>query len=63
MERLLLRIEDAAKVLSVSRSALYQLIASGDMSVVHINRSARVPAEILSAYVARLQQEQNQAAQ
>jgi len=63
MERLLLPIEDAAKIISVSRSTMYQLIASGELEVVHIGRSARVPSDVLSAYVARLQEQQNQAVQ
>ena len=58
--KLLLRIEEAAQVLGVGRSTVYQLITSRELSVVHIGRSARIPAEVLSAYVARLQAEQAQ---
>jgi excisionase family DNA binding protein len=40
---LLLRISEAAELLGVSRSTLYQLVARGDLAVVKIGRSVRVP--------------------
>ena len=51
---LLLSVEDAGKALGVSRSTVYELIGSGDLEVVHIDRSARVPVESVRAYVDRL---------
>lgn len=45
--RLLLRVEDAATELAVSRSTLYQLISAGELATVVIGRARRVPfAEI-----------------
>ena len=38
----LLRIPDAARLLDVSRSTVYQLIASEQLPVVRIGRSVRV---------------------
>lgn len=39
----LLRVADAARLLSVSRTSMYQLIASGRVPTVKIGRSRRVP--------------------
>jgi excisionase family DNA binding protein len=51
---LLLTIEDAGKALGVGRSTVYELIGSGDLELVHIGRSARVPVEAVQAFVRRL---------
>ena len=47
----LLTIPDAARVLSIGRSTLYELIADGRIEVVHIGRSVRVKASDLVAFV------------
>ena len=49
---LLLTIRDAARVLAVGRTTMYELIAAGAVEVVHIGRSARVPVAALEAFVA-----------
>jgi excisionase family DNA binding protein len=54
---LLLSIEDAGKALGVGRSTVYELIGSGDLELVHIGRSARVPVEAVQAFVARLRRQ------
>jgi len=51
---LLLSIEEAGHALGVRRTKIYQLIGRGDLEVVHIDRSARVPVESVRAYVDRL---------
>jgi len=50
----LLSVEDTGKALSVCRTKVYALIGRGDLEVVHIDRSARVPVESVHAYVHRL---------
>ena len=50
---LLLGVRDAAHVLGIGRSTLYELIAAGEIEVVHIGRSARVPVVALQAFVDR----------
>ena len=50
---LLLGVRDAAQVLGIGRSTLYELIAAGGIEVVHIGRSARVPVVALQAFVDR----------
>jgi excisionase family DNA binding protein len=49
-----LRIEEAADALAVSRTVIYGLVAAGEIAVVHIGRSVRVPTAALECYVARL---------
>ena len=51
---LLLSVEDAGKALGVSRSTVYELIGSGDLEVVHIRRSVRVPVDVVHDFVRRL---------
>jgi excisionase family DNA binding protein len=55
----LITIKQAARVLNLGRSTIYELIAAGQLEVVHIGRSARVPAQSVEALVARLRSEAN----
>lgn len=41
--QLLLRVPEAAVLLSISRTATYQLIATGQLPVIRLGRSIRVP--------------------
>jgi excisionase family DNA binding protein len=54
MDKLLLRPEEAAEVLSIGRSRLYELLGRGELASVRIGTSRRVPAEELVRYVERL---------
>ena len=54
MDKLLLTPEDAALVLSIGRSKLYELLATRALRSVRIGASRRIPAEELAAYVQRL---------
>lgn len=54
MDKLLLTPEDAALVLSIGRSKLYELLATGALCSVRIGASRRITAEELAAYVQRL---------
>ena len=51
-ERRLLRIEDVADRLTVSRSMAWKLVAAGDLRSVRIGRSVRVRPADLEAYLA-----------
>ncbi len=53
IQRLLLRPEEAAEMLAISRSKLYELLAIGELSCVHVGRSVRVPTAALHEWVAR----------
>jgi excisionase family DNA binding protein len=50
---LLLTIPQAAAVLAVGRTTVYELIGAGDLEAVHIGRSVRVPIAELQAFVER----------
>ena len=53
---LLLTVPQAAQVLAIGRSTAYELIAAGELEVVHIGRSVRVPVRALEEYVGRLRE-------
>jgi excisionase family DNA binding protein len=50
---LLLTIPQAASVLAVGRTTVYELIGAGDLEAVHIGRSVRVPVDALRSFVDR----------
>ena len=56
-EILLYRVDDAARKLGVGRSTMWGLISNGEIRVVRLGRSTRVPASELHAYVRRLEAE------
>ncbi len=51
----LVTVADAARLLGIGRSTVYELITAGELHLVHIRRSARVSVEAIDAFVARLQ--------
>lgn len=55
MDKLLLTPVEAATLLGVGRSKVYQLLKSGQLTSVRIGRSRRVPAEAVQKFVAGLQ--------
>ena len=50
---LLLTMSEAARVLSIGRTTMYELVGAGDIEVVHIGRCARVPVAALQVFVER----------
>ena len=50
-ERLLVRPEEAAALLGVGRSTIYELMRSGELPVIHIGRAARIPLHDLQRWV------------
>ncbi|MFI6798414.1 helix-turn-helix domain-containing protein [Streptosporangium canum] len=54
MTRLLLTVDEAAEALAISRAKLYQLMASGAVTYVRIDRSRRIPVSALEAFVTAL---------
>ncbi|KJE21497.1 DNA-binding protein, excisionase family [Frankia torreyi] len=57
MTKLLLTPTEAAELLGVSRSTIYELMNSGDIESVRIGRSRRIPSAALVTFVARLRGE------
>ena len=56
MEWLLLTPEDAADLLSIGRSKLYELIGDGRLASVRIGASRRVPMSALVQFVESLEE-------
>ncbi len=51
---LLLTVRQVGASLGVGRTTVYELIGSGDLEVVHIGRSTRVPAAAITEFVNHL---------
>ncbi len=51
MDKLLLTPDEAARVLGIGRSKLYELLRAGVVESVRIGTCRRVPAAALSGYV------------
>ncbi len=54
VEKLLLKPEEAAEILSIGRSKVYELMGTGELASVRIGACRRIPAEALSEFVAGL---------
>ena len=51
---MLLTVRQVAASLGVGRTTVYELIGTGELEVVHIGRSMRVPAAAMTEYVNHL---------
>jgi excisionase family DNA binding protein len=51
---LLMTIRDAALALGLGRSTVYELIGRGELEVVHVGRSARIPTTAVHSLIERL---------
>lgn len=54
--KMLMKVAEAADQLSLSRSKVYELIAAGDIAVIKVGKSARIEAQELERFVARLRE-------
>ena len=54
MDKLLLTADEAAQVLGIGRSKVYELLASRQLASVKIGTCRRIPADALRAYVLTL---------
>jgi excisionase family DNA binding protein len=52
MEPLLLKAGDVAKLLGLGRSKVFAMLAVGELPVIRIGRSVRVPRAALEAWIA-----------
>lgn len=50
-QRLLLRPEEAAAMLGLSRTTIYELLRAGELQTVHIGRATRIPARELRRWI------------
>jgi excisionase family DNA binding protein len=53
-DQLLVTPEEAARRLSLGRTTIYELMASGELQSVNVGRCRRVPVSELCSFVARL---------
>jgi excisionase family DNA binding protein len=63
MEPLLLRAGEVAKLLGLGRSKVFAMLAAGELPVMRIGRSVRVPRAALERWVAERTQEANNPSQ
>jgi excisionase family DNA binding protein len=54
MDRLLVKVEEAAEMLGIGRSTVYDLMRTGEIESVWIGRSRRIPVDALRDYIAQL---------
>lgn len=57
VEPLLYRVSDAMRVLSMSRTVIYDLIRAGRLRTVKQGRTRLIPASAIAEYVALLERE------
>lgn len=57
MERILLTAEEAAGLLHIGRSKVYELIRNGDLISVKIGKLRRVPKDAVHDYARKLLEE------
>jgi excisionase family DNA binding protein len=62
MDKLLLRVPEAAQRLSLSRAKVYELMKAGVLPSVRIDGARRIRVEDLAAFVASLADEREGAA-
>ncbi|WP_216361427.1 helix-turn-helix domain-containing protein [Candidatus Chloroploca asiatica] len=53
LEPLLVRVEEAARILSLSRSTIYEMMDAGELPSVRRGTARRIPVAALRAWVAR----------
>jgi excisionase family DNA binding protein len=56
--RLLYSIEEAAQLLGIGRTFMFELVATGQIASLKIGRRRKIPSSVLDAYVERLAEEQ-----
>ena len=59
MDQLLIRPEEAARAISVSRSTFYEMLARREIESVSIGRSRRIPVAALRRWVEDQASQQN----
>ena len=50
-QRLPVRPDEAASILGLGRSTIYELMRHGELPVVHVGRAARIPTSALAHFV------------
>ncbi|MFI5953776.1 helix-turn-helix domain-containing protein [Cryptosporangium sp. NPDC051539] len=55
-------VEEAARLLSLGRTAVFELVRTGELRSVKVGRSRRIPATALDEFVSRLVNQAGEAA-
>jgi excisionase family DNA binding protein len=53
-ERLLYRVREAAQILAVSQSKMWEIVLRGDIDSIKLDGARRITRDAIDAYVARL---------
>jgi excisionase family DNA binding protein len=53
MDRLLLKVHEAASAIAVGRSTMYRLISTGEIKSIRVGSAVRVPIDTLREWIAR----------
>ena len=56
--RLVYSVQEAADLLGISRSFMFQLVATGEIDSFKIGKRRKIPREALDGYIQRLRSEQ-----
>jgi excisionase family DNA binding protein len=59
VEQLLYSVREAAVIVGVGKSKMWEIVARGDVESVKIDALRKIPADALTAYVKRLRAEQS----
>ena len=59
-DRILYSCTEAAALMGLGRSLVYQLVMRGDLHSIKLGRARRIPAKALDEYIQRLQSEQSE---
>ena len=59
-EKLLLTVSEAAEMLGLGRTKVYQLVTDGALDSVAIGRARRIPAIAVEQFVRRLQSDRSE---
>jgi excisionase family DNA binding protein len=57
----LLTVAEAGRALAVGRTTIYELIRNGELEVIRIGRSTRIPVDAIAAFVERQRRQQRRA--
>lgn len=60
VEPVLLRVSEAASLLGLGRTTLYELMKSGEIKTVRIGRAVRIPLRVVRDYAERITAEQSE---
>ncbi len=56
LSKLLLKVDEAARLLSLSRKMIYDLIGRGDLASLKIGGCRRIPLSALHDFIVRLEE-------